>query len=292
MTSTCPICFSHQIKQRRNDKKVHDNTFLVCLNCGFGFNSKLPFTESIRAQVDFNQGSFFGLNDADPVPEGFQRTAHYSEPSGAWHLARFQQFSPGRRLLDIGCGMGGFLSYIKAHSSIECHGTDISPKACSMIEKTLAIPTRSGPFNRDLYAGETFDMIFLSHVIEHIPDPHGFVKDVRAICAPGATIGIVCPNDASLTALVKRWFFYPWSFTSEYGHLHWPMHLNGFTPNSLNLLFSSEGFAPLLTTTWSKTQPLYGLSPTGWDRLLYPLYLAEQLLQRGNMLVAYFQAPR
>ena len=134
-------------------------------------------------------------------------------------------------------------------------------------------------------------MIFLSHVLEHIPNPHNFVQNLRSICTPGAIVGIVCPNDASLTAVAKRFFFYPKGFTHEFGHLHWPMHLSGFTPSSMNLLLSSEGFTRLLSTTWNKTQKIYGFTVQGKEKLVYPLYVAEKLTRRGNLLVAYFKAP-
>jgi 2-polyprenyl-3-methyl-5-hydroxy-6-metoxy-1,4-benzoquinol methylase len=290
MLKDCPICHARTVRRRRADKYIPDNTFLVCCECGHGFCSKPAFMESNAEQAEFNQESFFGASETDPIPSWFQSSEQICIQAAAWHLDHFQKYARGNRLLDIGCGLGGFLGYIRSHSTFTCFGNDISEKACALVEKRWGIPTRAGPFSRTLFADVAFDIIFLSHVIEHIPDPHSFVKEIGAVCAPGAIIAVVCPNDASLTASAKRHVFYRTTRLHEFGHLHWPMHLNGFTPRSLDLLFTSEGFTRLSLTTWSKGQKLYGSSVTGRERLLYPLYFAERAVGKGNLIVAYFQA--
>lgn len=291
MQPICPICSSDAVKNRGIDKLNAGNSLFVCLKCGLGFYDKKAFSESSHEQLTYNEESFFGRPDSESMPEWFQHTEHFCEPGAAWHVEKFKQYTPGPRFLDLGCGLGGFLHYVKSHTDFECHGTDISPKACAYVTRKQGIPTRSGPFNASLFADVKFDMIFLSDVIEHIPDPHVFVNHILAACSPGAIVGVACPNDASLTAIVKRVFFYPLSLNHEYGYLCWPFHLFGYTPCSLEILFKSKGFIPKYSTAWSKSSRLHGSPLKRSEWLLYPVYLAEQAFNRGSKLIAYFQAP-
>ena len=144
-------------------------------------------------------------------------------------------------------------------------------------------------FTKELYLPQTFDMIFLNHVIEHIPDLHTFVRDIHAVCNPQAIVGIVCPNHHSLTAGLKKKIFYPLRKTTEFGHIHWPMHLHGFSPSSLTRLLKDAGFSPVEVTTWSKVQRVYPHSLNLSDRLLFPVFVAEYVLGRGNLIVAFFK---
>jgi 2-polyprenyl-3-methyl-5-hydroxy-6-metoxy-1,4-benzoquinol methylase len=283
----CPVCRSSGGIKAHRDNQQDGNFFMFCKTCGHGFCSKPAFTQE-KDQASFNQEVFFGKEG-----EPFLTWADFSathEPSARWHCEQFKRHAAGNHLLEIGCGLGGFLKYAKAYTEFDCHANDISPKAMRFVEENLKIKTTTGAFTKELFLPKKYDVIYLSHVIEHIPDPIGFVRDLSAICNPNAIVAIVCPNDASFCSSIKRQILFPWRKTHEYGQMHWPMHLNGFTPKSLHALFTTNGYKSILETTWSRVQKEAGYEKSLLrDTILYPVYLAEYFFNRGGLIVSYFK---
>jgi 2-polyprenyl-3-methyl-5-hydroxy-6-metoxy-1,4-benzoquinol methylase len=283
----CPVCQSSSSIKVYRDTQQDGNSFMFCKKCGHGFCSKAAFTEE-KDQVSFNQEAFFGKEG-----EPFLTWADFSgthEPSARWHCEHFKKYCAGKKLLEIGCGLGGFLKYAKEYADFDCYANDISPKATRFVEEKLNIKTTTGAFVKELYPSQKFDIIFLSHVIEHIPDPIEFVRNLQSVCNPNAIVAIVCPNDASFCSSIKRQILFPLRKTHEYGQMHWPMHVNGFTPKSLHYLFTTNGFTSVLETTWSRVQKESGYEKSILrDTVLFPVYLSEYFFNRGGLIVSYFR---
>jgi SAM-dependent methyltransferase len=119
------------------------------------------------------------------------------------------------RLLDIGCGMGGYLVAARelgfeargiepsaSHSGVGCgrFGLDIANAYFS--------PTTAGP--------QPYDIIILSHVIEHIYDQRAFLSDVYSILAPGGVIFLATPNACSTIARITGRY---WSMLRPVDHV-------------------------------------------------------------------------
>jgi SAM-dependent methyltransferase len=83
-----------------------------------------------------------------------------------------------RKVLDVGCGKN------KTPGAI---GMDINPLTdADVIHDLGAFPY---PF-----ADDEFDEVIGLHVVEHVPDPMGFVQELHRITRPGGTIRLVCPH--------------------------------------------------------------------------------------------------
>lgn len=113
----------------------------------------------------------------------------------------------GRTLLDVGCGNGGFL--VKALAcGWRAEGVDPDPLAAAEATRS-GLQVRAGGL--ELYAGQSgcFDVITLSHVIEHVHDPAAMLADCHRLLKPGGRLWIATPNTAS------------------YGHAHFGCHWRG-----------------------------------------------------------------
>ena len=285
----CPVCFNASTRAARRDALTRDNFFMFCGRCKHGFCSKPAFTSRQNSAEKFNQNAFYGAEDA-PMKTYYDPNETQSRRAARECCRVFQKFAPGKSLLEIGCGLGGFLRHAAGCSDFKLHGNDISPKACRHVRETLNIPVTDKAFTRELYLPQKFDMVYFNQVIEHIPDVHAFAREIRAVCNPGAIVGIVCPNHQSLVAGLKRKIFYTRWKMHEFGHLHWPMHLHGFSPSSLSRLMRDEGFETLRLGTWSKARRVYPVRLTLADKLLMPVHVAEFVLNRGNLIVGFYRA--
>ena len=95
----------------------------------------------------------------------------------------------GLRLLDIGCG-GGLLSEPMARLGAEVVGADAAerniPVAQVHAEQSgLAIDYRHATAEGLAETGERFDVVLNMEVVEHVPDPLGYLTACRQLLKPG-----------------------------------------------------------------------------------------------------------
>ena len=95
----------------------------------------------------------------------------------------------GKRLLDLGCGAGENSVYF-AQKGAHCVATDYSP---GMVEVALQLAARNGveieghtANAMDLeFPDNTFDLVYASNLLHHIPDPKIALKEMHRVLKPG-----------------------------------------------------------------------------------------------------------
>lgn len=135
------------------------------------------------------------------------------------------QSSKGR-ILDIGAGVGDFLSVAK-NDGWETIGIEPSDKA-----KTIA-RNKGVSFVENLSELESnsFDVITMWHVLEHVPDLENQIKELKRLIKPNGTVIIAVPNFKSFDAAYygKYWAAYDV-----------PIHLWHFSKTAIQKLFAKE----------------------------------------------------
>jgi 2-polyprenyl-3-methyl-5-hydroxy-6-metoxy-1,4-benzoquinol methylase len=98
-------------------------------------------------------------------------------------------------LLDIGAGTGEFLSVAK-NNGWNVTGIEPSPKAKAIAENkgVSFVP------NLDSIPSQSFDVITMWHVLEHVPDLDHQINELKRIVKPNGTIIIAVPNFNSFDA--------------------------------------------------------------------------------------------
>lgn len=132
------------------------------------------------------------------------------------------------RLLDIGCGNGSYLAMMK-RLGWEVVGTEIDPKAADIATSSLGIFVHVGDLEDAPFEHASFDVITMSHVIEHVADPIEFLNTAARFLKPGGEMIVVTPNLSSLGSRI---------FGADWYYLDPPRHLYLFTPASVRLLFT------------------------------------------------------
>lgn len=137
----------------------------------------------------------------------------------------------GGRLLDVGCGNGGFLFFAKS-IGWTVKGLDLDPLAVEAAT-SLGLNVIQGTLDDILDDAVLYDWITVSHVIEHVYDPRDLVEKCFRLLKPGGYLWIDTPNAESTGA---RFFREYWRGYEP------PRHLTILSRQALFQILLSSGF--------------------------------------------------
>lgn len=129
-------------------------------------------------------------------------------------IVRFlkEYFKPGYKVLDAGCGDGVILQLIVKSfngDKIDVFGTDISKPNIQAADQFLNknnpgqnIPLVVSDGESLPFADESFDIVISCHVLEHLPDFHKGLNEIRRVTRDIAIIALpTCFNLSSIVLL-------------------------------------------------------------------------------------------
>lgn len=141
-----------------------------------------------------------------------------------------QGFSVGNAL-DIGCGVGDFLVGLQQKGWI-VQGIEPSADARRIAEKRLGFCPLS-PDDYDKLPSESFDLITMWHVLEHVADLHFQLSQLHRLLKPNGRLVIALPNYQSYDAKYYKEYWAAWDV---------PRHLNHFSVDSIRSIVGNNGF--------------------------------------------------
>ena len=204
-----------------------------CDTCGLVFADPQPSDAELESIYDQHYYEQFGFVEGpESSDEALART---KKATYARMLARAlpQVRSGGRRLLDVGCGLG-FSLLAARNAGMDATGLDpLAPAEPDARPGRTIIRGELESFVPDT----AFDVISLVDVIEHVRDPVATIRRASALLAPGGVLLLATNDSSSLGArlLGARWT-----------HFH-RAHLWFFTPRSLREVTEKAGFHVALT---------------------------------------------
>jgi SAM-dependent methyltransferase len=136
------------------------------------------------------------------------------------------------RLLDFGCGAGGFLMQMAKHGWDVC-GIDVSEDSVRRLRDEMGIKALAGSLPHPDLIPASFDVITMWHALEHVHAPAEVLREAHRLLSPGGKLIIAVPN---IDSLAFRWFQSAW-----FG-LDLPRHLTHFAPWTLHLMLEKAGF--------------------------------------------------
>jgi ubiquinone/menaquinone biosynthesis C-methylase UbiE len=130
-----------------------------------------------------------------------ERAITLGHPSYVWRsgqerrLDLIRRYVPleGRRILDIGCGLGAYVANFRRFTD-EAYGMDVDPPRVQEgrrrgVENLMLAAAESLPF-----VDGSFDVIVLNEVIEHVRDDRATLREALRVLRPGGSVVIYAPN--------------------------------------------------------------------------------------------------
>jgi len=133
-----------------------------------------------------------------------------------------------QRVADIGCGAGGALLAFR-ETGAAVVGCDLNATFLEL-GREHGFDLRHGS-HETLADAAPFDLIVLSHVIEHIPDPHAFLLDIKRLLTPAT--GVIYVEVPGLRDIAR--YGDPLAYFQN-------AHLYNFDLGTLRRLFRSAGY--------------------------------------------------
>jgi SAM-dependent methyltransferase len=134
-------------------------------------------------------------------------------------------------LLELGVGSGDTLKLFN-NWGWQAEGLDFDPEAVKYAA-SQGLKVYEGDIFSQQFPDESFDAIFSSHVLEHVPDPIHLMQESSRILKPGGVFVAVTPNASSRLHKI---------FKSSWRELDPPRHLNIFTHQALQMSVIKAGF--------------------------------------------------
>jgi len=174
-------------------------------------------------------------------------------------------------VLDVGCG-GGLLLGILRLRAVPVIGLDSSEEAASVAWHHNRVPAFRGDLAHAPLAPASCAVITMFHVLEHLPDPHSYLRAAHALLKGDGRLIIQVPN-------IACWQF---KMLGRYWNgVDVPRHLYDFRPQDLTRLLNDCGFEVTRTKQFSWRDNPAGLA-TSLAPTLEPVARRVRNLDRGS----------
>ena len=188
--------------------------------------------------------------------------------------SRYLAVAAKGRMLDVGCGDGSVLK-LAQDLGWNAEGVDFDPQAVDAARRK-GLSVRTGSLSDQHYPEDSFDLVLMSHVIEHVHDPLATLANIHRVLRPAGSLVVTTPNADG------------WGnrhFASSCFHLDPPRHLQIFNGTNLEKLAKQAGFVHTRVTSTLRITPVVFLQSrlireSGRGDLMHSPTLLEQLRPR------------
>ena len=211
--------------------------FEKCKNCNVFFTVRPPEQNVVSR---YTSGSLLE-NPGAETPESELVFPAWKHREHARLLNRLAALGTRRgQLLDVGCLWGSFLG--RAHQSgFDVVGVEPFGKAATYVKEVLKLNASQGTLRSAGFPSDSFDVVTILDVIEHLTDPVAELKEAYRVAKPGGLLVASTPNVGSLIPRLvnteRRLLGRQWvPFDNP------PWHLWGFTKRSIRTCCENAGF--------------------------------------------------
>lgn len=198
-----------------------------CARCGLGWN-RLMMTDEELARFYAGYTKKVGSEDEDDLLFGTNEADVETLTASQARFVAEHVTAPAGRVLDIGCGKGSFLrSFKAAKSGWQYVGIEPSRDEAAIARRDPSFEIHEGMFGAVPLDANSFDLVAIMHVLEHVSRPADVVRQMAEVIKPGGLLFVEVPNTLDLNMFYDVLLY---------------EHLYHFQPATLAWLLQREGF--------------------------------------------------
>jgi 2-polyprenyl-3-methyl-5-hydroxy-6-metoxy-1,4-benzoquinol methylase len=228
----CPVCGSAEINPllTAKDHSVSKEDFVIwqCGTCSLRFTQDIPDEDSIGPYYQSQEYISHSNTNKGLLNKLYQRVRKHTLQQKAKLITSYTKSN--RRILDIGAGIGAFLSVMK-EQGWEITGIEPDEGARKKAQQLFGL-SLDQPSKLHQLPQATYDAITLWHVLEHVHQLHDYIEQLKNLLAREGKIFIAVPNYTSVDAAAYRNYWAAYDV---------PRHLYHFTPKALEKLVTQHG---------------------------------------------------
>jgi 2-polyprenyl-3-methyl-5-hydroxy-6-metoxy-1,4-benzoquinol methylase len=149
-------------------------------------------------------------------------------------VARFERYRTDGRWLDVGCGAGGLMR-AAAGRGWTAVGTEVAPRAAEAV-RAQGFEVHLGDLETLRLPEDSFDVVSLVEVVEHVPDPRELTLMAGRLLRPGGVLYLTTPHGRGISARTLR---------SRWSAVAPPEHLQLFSLRGLAAVVADAGLRAL-----------------------------------------------
>ncbi len=263
----CPLCKSGNILNHLlvKDHAVSKKEFTLCRcgDCELQFTNPRPKEEEIGPYYDFKE--YYSHGD---------KVQNFTQ----WLYQKIRKSSIGRKvglinrlskrgaLLDYGCGTGEFLQEAKRQ---QWTVSGIEPNEKARIQALGKLPTEVLENLSEVSELESYDVVTLFHVLEHIHSLRKTVKKITSHLKSNGYLVIAVPNPESVDAK---------HYANDWAGYDVPRHLYHFSEKSMTIFQAQFGLE------------LVRIEPLAYDSYYVSLLSEGYKNPKSGLISRYFKA--
>lgn len=214
----CPVCRSANTHGDALVERTAHHTFRKCANCGMIYLSLSDDSETVRYEKSYfneeykNQYGKTYLEDFESIKKNCTGRMKIIDALSASEKTE-------KRILDIGCAYGPFLSAAKDKNWIP-HGSDVCDDAVLYVSETLGFKAANASFAlfdiKKEFGVSEFDAVTMWYVIEHIKDLKSNLTAVNKMLKTGGIFAFSTPNASGISRRTNAQQFFAQSPKDHY----------------------------------------------------------------------------
>ena len=215
----CLIC-----NKEFTEKEVEDKIELYCDRCDLHKSLDIVKQQDTYKSEFWEESDYSEFTGSNFTDKGVQDLVLTFE---SWY-SYFRPFLDKKKnILDIGSGTGVSCVLLEK-KGYNVTGVDPDPKNAQLINSKLKKGKCINSYFEDLKIENKIDVVWLTHVIEHLEQPDILLEKCKEWIGPEGIICIAVPDCGNPNMLNRS--------------LNNPYHIYHFTKNSLKRLFEKSGY--------------------------------------------------
>jgi 2-polyprenyl-3-methyl-5-hydroxy-6-metoxy-1,4-benzoquinol methylase len=266
LNALCPICASragHKVTMSIDAKTFKPTTHgqvYECTECLAGFLHPRPTPE--ETANFYNLDAYYTTGQSHMAQATSSTFLSKLRTHLAWRLDKgttlletiTAALPSNAKVVDIGCGSGRLVTELvkRGHNAV---GVEREAKSISLHRMDISVfKGTAEALPTELIRG-TYDAVIFSHVLEHLTDPVGALRNAASLLKPAGGLFVEVPNNDALIAVRSG---------LSWEHLDIPRHVNFFNEASLSKAMQQAGLKP--------EQTYFG----GYCRYFYDSYIETE----------------